>query len=120
MSSKGKNVPDSKGGKNSTQSRKKNPRRSQRHLSNGDPDETKERASKRGRDSNKDFDGNYEAEFPQELYKVRWLFLLSNSLANRKGFMNASINANTAKGIGFEFTSVGRRKMSSSMSASMR
>ncbi|XP_066923979.1 nuclear pore complex protein DDB_G0274915-like [Clytia hemisphaerica] len=70
MSSKGKNVPDPKVGKNSTQSRKKNPRRSQRHLSNGDPvDDSKERASKRGRDSNKDFDGNYEAEFPQELYK---------------------------------------------------
>lgn len=77
MSSKGRNPLDSKGsGKTSAQSRKNNRRRSQRNvsLSNGDQDgDPKERASKRGRDANKD-DYGYD-EFSQEIYKVKTNFL---------------------------------------------
>ena len=73
MSSKGRNALDSKGSsKTSAQSRKNNRRRSQRNvsLSNGDQDgDPKERASKRGRDANKD-DYGYD-EYSQEVYKVR-------------------------------------------------
>jgi hypothetical protein len=71
MSTKGKHVVDSKG-KNSNQSRKNNRRRSQRHASqsNGDQDDSKERAGKRGRDSNKDNNEYGFDEFSQDLYKV--------------------------------------------------
>lgn len=67
MSSKGKNVADFKS-KGSNPSRKNNRRRSQRHasLSNGDQEETKERAGKRGREANKD---SNDYGYDEELYK---------------------------------------------------
>lgn len=85
MSSKGRNALDSKGsGKTSAQSRKNNRRRSQRNvsLSNGDQDgDSKERASKRGRDANKD-DYGYD-EYSQEVYKVS-IFVNSWYIKNLK------------------------------------